>query len=262
MTTLREIITGLQTPTPRHGIGFIPRSFNESIKSPGTYGALAVPYVEHGWIRQLLDDICGPFGWQIDTKEVSKLICVGIGILNPETNEWIWKWSTGQDEPFVEGKKRPMQSSGRGIFSLSFKRAAYQWGIGSDVLKLKPLWVPCTAYMSRKDNEMKFKDWAQDPITFYYRSTQPQQPQRPSAGTATVERKADRQTGEVLSPQASESKDLIEMKNKCYAYADTMCGMSAAEATKFIQPYIDENGKNVLAYQLAWNGLMDHRKQM
>jgi len=261
MNNLDEIIEGLQTPTPPYGIGFIPRSLNESTREPGTYGALAVPYVEHAWVRELLDRICTPFGWQLDTKEVADLLCVGIGILNPETNEWIWKWDTGHDIPFVPGKTTiKMTASGRGIFSLSFKRAAYNWGIGSDIRNLKPKWVPCTAFLSKKDNEMKFKDWLKDPLPIVMGRQPEPEPLQPAGTATTTPRLPDPQTGELLSPQASAAGDPKKMYNKCISYAKTMCNMTVEEAEKFIQPYLDEHGKNDAAYQLAWNGLVDYRR--
>jgi len=260
MTTLAKIIEGLATPTPKHGVGFIPRSFSESTRNPGTYGALAVPYVENAWVRELLDRTCGPFGWQTDTKEVAGLICVGLGIFNPDTGEWIWKWDTGQDNPFQAGKTEPMSSSGRGVFTTSFKRAAYQWGIANDILRRKPIWTTCTAYKSKKDNKMKFKDWSRDPLQSNGPQTRRQPPPRP-AGTATVERKADQQTGEVLlSPQAETEGKIEKMRDKCFGYAKSLLDMNDEEIAKFLQPYLDEHGENALAYQIAWNGLVDYRR--
>jgi len=256
---LDAIITGLKTPTPKSGIGFIPRSFNESTRQPGTYTALAVPYVEHTWIRELLDRLCTPFGWQTDTKEVSGLICVGLAILNPESGEWIWKWDTGHDTPFVPGKPSPKKTeSGRGVFTTSFKRAAYNWGIGHDIIRLKPVWAKCSAYKSKKDNQMKFKEFIGDPLA--PRNGAPPPPPLP-AGTAAVESKPDQQTGEVLlSPQADTAGDPKKMYNKCISYAATFCNMNEEEAKKFIQPYLDEHGESDTAYQIAWNGLVDYRR--
>jgi len=264
MNDLNSIIEGLKTQTPRSGIDFTPRYISESTQQPGTYGAVAVPYVLASWIRELLDRTCTPFGWQTDTKEVAGLLCVGIGILNPDTGDWLWKWDTGHDAPFNPNKPPTSATSmGKGVFTTSFKRAAYNWGIGTDVLSLGTKWVACQVYM--KDGKPKHKGWTSDPaIAFGYRveGRQPQEP-RPEpvsvAGTA-VERKADHETGEILSPQAGESDGFEKMKDKCIGYAKGMCEMSEEAALEFIQPYIDEHGENELAYQVAWNGLVDFRR--
>lgn len=260
MVKLHDIIQGLQTPTPKHGIGFKPRSVNESRQQPGTYAALALPYVEHSWIKQLLDVICTPFGWQSDAKEVAGLLCVGIGILNPDTDEWIWKWDTGHDAPFQEGKSSTsssMVSSGRGVFSTSFKRAAYQWGIGNDVLNMGTRWVPCEA--SKQGDKIKFRTWAKDPLPYFGYTPRIVQPE-PPAGTATVERKVDQQTGEIISPEVDAAQEIEKIKNKCYSYADAMCEMTLEEATRFIKDYLDKHGESVAAYKIAYNGLVDYRR--
>ena len=275
MSSLEDIITGLQTPTPRKGIDFTPRYVSESKQRPGTYNALAVPYVKASWIRELLDLTCTPFGWQTDTKEVAGLLCVGIAILNPDTGAWLWKWDTGHDAPFNPAKPPTNATSmGKGVFTTSFKRAAYNWGIGTDVLSLGTKWVACKVYM--KDGKPKHKEWTSDPaIAFGYRKSaqRPAVPATEPAVPATERADVDQETGEVLSPQAEdqETGEVLSpqaeggtatnvLKDKCLGYAKSMCDMDEEQALAFIQPYIDEHGENELAYQVAWNGLVDFRR--
>lgn len=79
-----------------------------------------VAYVDARDVMGLLDDVCGPDGWQSDYKEVKGHMYGGIGIRS-ESGEWVWKWDCGA-ETDIEGEK--------GEASDAFKRAAVKWGIG------------------------------------------------------------------------------------------------------------------------------------
>lgn len=79
-----------------------------------------VAYVDSRDVMALLDEVCGPDGWQSDYKQVKNSMYGGIAIRS-ESGEWVWKWDCG-DETDIEGKK--------GEASDAFKRAAVKWGVG------------------------------------------------------------------------------------------------------------------------------------
>ena len=72
----------------------------------------------------ILDDVIGQFNWQCEFKEVNGVVYCGIGILEPSSKDWIWKWDAGA-ETKVEQEK--------GQASDAFKRAGFKWGIGREL---------------------------------------------------------------------------------------------------------------------------------
>lgn len=74
-----------------------------------------------------LDKVCGPLGWQRRHELIDGQLFCHVGILNPETSEWIWKSDVGV-ESRTEAEK--------GRSSDSFKRACFNWGIGRELYDL------------------------------------------------------------------------------------------------------------------------------
>ena len=72
---------------------------------------------------QILIETVGQ-NWTNDTKVVKDVLWAGIGIINPENGEYIWRWSAGTESNMEKQK---------GEDSDSFKRAAFRWGIGSEL---------------------------------------------------------------------------------------------------------------------------------
>lgn len=80
----------------------------------------------------ILDETVGAYSWQRDHKELKGVIYAGVGILNNEFGEWIWKWDAGA-ESYTEKEK--------GEASDSFKRACVNWGIGRELYTAPFIWV-------------------------------------------------------------------------------------------------------------------------
>ena len=74
-----------------------------------------------------LDLVCGQANWQRDHKEVKGVVYCGIGIeVNEDVNNnlWVWKWDAG-----TEGQTEKDKAAA----SDSFKRSAFNWGIGREL---------------------------------------------------------------------------------------------------------------------------------
>lgn len=232
MNKMDEIINKLQAPTPTEHIKFVPKNVIKSQYGEDEHVALATPHVDIAFVRQRLDDACGPFGWTLETKEVNGLTFAGIGIKNPDTQEWVYKWDTGQDEPYStggedEGDKYSM--SARGIFSTCVKRAAYQWGVARDVLNIRLFYCKCE--VSHKNNKPYFKKWIENPLSKMFNG-------KPPAGPAT-ETNAD---------------DVAEARKKTEAFAKE-CYMTDADFPNFARPYLLKTGETLASYRDIWNAL-------
>jgi|FLOH01.1.fsa_nt_gi hypothetical protein len=92
--------------------------------------AICIPYIDARDAQNLLDDVCGPEGWQSDFKGAGSLLMGGIGI--KVEDEWLWKWDTGT-ETRIEKEK--------GHASDAFKRAGVHWGIGRFLYGIAPVKV-------------------------------------------------------------------------------------------------------------------------
>lgn len=73
---------------------------------------------------RILDETVGAMDWQRDHKELKGNMYAGIGIWDAAKGQWIWKWDCGT-ESYTEAEK--------GEASDSFKRAAFNWGIGREL---------------------------------------------------------------------------------------------------------------------------------
>lgn len=115
--------------------------------SSGRFWAIVVPYVTNRAIMRTLDEVFGKLNWQNTFEEIrGKGVRCGIGVLNPDTNEWIWKYD-GADETQIESTK--------GGISSAMKRTAVQWGIGRHLYTMPIVYAICSSERP-KDNY----DWA------------------------------------------------------------------------------------------------------
>jgi hypothetical protein len=147
--SLNEIVEILQAPTPPKEIKFL--GFG-----PKNGKAVAIPYVDMVFVAGRLDEACGPFGWQSDIRlDASGEIAVGLGIRDPDYNEWLWRWDVGS-----EGKKADHGSKEE--VTAAIKRAASQWGIARDLREIPKLRVACNSYEG-KDKKQKWSSWKENP---------------------------------------------------------------------------------------------------
>lgn len=111
----------LSNPLEASNIDFKPQSlFKWNTHGEEAIYCTLVPYKDARVDMYMLDDICGPGGWQNKYDRDSKgVLQCGIGIKCEE--EWVWKWSNGVPSQFDKEK---------GEYSDAFKRAGFMWGIG------------------------------------------------------------------------------------------------------------------------------------
>src|SRR3990167_4413231 len=95
--TIQSVVDALQAPTPHSEIRYLPRSPKSTGNNGSAGQAVAIPYVGSEFVEARLDQACGPFGWQTQIIHAGTTIAVGVGILNPETREWLWRWDVGKE---------------------------------------------------------------------------------------------------------------------------------------------------------------------
>lgn len=80
----------------------------------------------------ILDETFGNMNWQREHKEIKGNLYCGISVWDSEKNQWITKWDCGV-ESFSEKEK--------GESSDSFKRSAFNFGIGRELYSAPFIWV-------------------------------------------------------------------------------------------------------------------------
>jgi hypothetical protein len=126
-------------------------------KGNGSYIGQALSYADARFTMQRLDEVMGPFGWQTEVREVSGIVCVGIGIKVPRSGAWVWKWDTGMDPEAETSEASDDPNAYKGVVSGGLKRAGVQWGIARDLYSIPKKWLPCSAIMVK--GELKFQAW-------------------------------------------------------------------------------------------------------
>jgi hypothetical protein len=79
-----------------------------------------------------LDEVVGAMNWQNDFKVINDNLYCGIGILDEDTKNWVWKWDCGTESNTEKEK---------GEASDSFKRAGFKWGIGRELYSAPFTWI-------------------------------------------------------------------------------------------------------------------------
>jgi len=157
--TMEEIARALQAPFPAERVSWKP----QTVKGER---ALAVPYVDARDVAERLDEVVGPFNWQSDHRYEGNQLLSGIGIRNPETSEWIWKWDAGLVVAEARGGSgREVSADERikatkGTISDGFKRAAVLWGVFRYAYRLPKAWVPYDAERRRLLEVPTLPAWA------------------------------------------------------------------------------------------------------
>ena len=115
--------------------------------------ALAVAYLDAREVAQRLDEVVGPLGWQVVHQILGDQLVTGIGIRDPTSASWIWKWDSGfvgrregedergAGEPDPRRRSEDEEKSRKGTLSDGLKRAAVLWGIGRYLYRLPKVWV-------------------------------------------------------------------------------------------------------------------------
>ena len=102
------------------------------VQSSKANGSILLLYKNARCDMNILDETVGSMNWQRDHKELNGAMYAGVGIYDPERNEWVWKWDCGA-ESNTDAQK--------GAASDSFKRACVNWGIGRELYTAPFIWV-------------------------------------------------------------------------------------------------------------------------
>lgn len=120
---LNEAVKELAKPFPKESIHWRVGATNRE-RTKG----IALAYIDARDLMDRLDQVVGAANWQ--NKYDGNGLC-GIGIKDPESGEWIWKWNAA-GETKVEAEK--------GQASDSFKRAGVLWGVARYLYGLPNVW--------------------------------------------------------------------------------------------------------------------------
>lgn len=97
-------------------------------------GATFLLYKDARCDMNILDETFGITGWQRKHEVINGNLYCGIGIWNSNINEWIWKWDCGTESNAEKEK---------GEASDSFKRAAFNIGIGRELYTAGLIFISC-----------------------------------------------------------------------------------------------------------------------
>ena len=219
--TLEEIQEALSAPTPNEFIKWKPTNLRK--ENDGGFSALAFAHADARFVQNRLDEVVGTFNWQSEAEVVGGLLLVKIGILNPESNEWIWKADTGQIGDDDSGGF----GGGKGLFSGGFKRAGYQWGIARDLYDLPTPRCRCKGW--EKNGKIYFRGWIENPWA--------------KAESRETERlhRSQVETGSDTDPTEPTVDYIPANSTTFYALAYTKLKIEREQAKDVLQPFIDKS---------------------
>lgn len=228
--TFREIQDALQKPVPLDRISYKPQSIQKDKRNQ--FSAQALPHTDARFFQERLDEVVGPFNWQSASRVESGMLFVGIAIRHPETDEWLWRWDTGQDEAEIGSGAF---GGGRGLFSMGFKRAGYQWGIGRSIYAMPSPRVRCRAFENKKGRYV-FLAWMDDPATGEIYSDDPGE-SKPEAASSGPKKSTKRKptVGEDIS------QDMTINSTVFFDLAYSKLDMSREDATLLIRDFQDDS---------------------
>lgn len=152
---IQPIITKLNAPFPASVINWKPQSISKDKTR-----ALAVAYIDARDVMVRLDEVIGPFNWQVKHEQQGEQTVTGLGLKHPLTGEWIWK----QDVGFVGGSESnnddEQMKAIKGTASDGLKRAAVAWGIGRYLYSLPKTWVDYDADKRQLKTAPPLPKWA------------------------------------------------------------------------------------------------------
>ena len=95
-------------------------------------GAVLLLYKDARCDMNILDETVGAFNWQREHKLIGEVMYCGISIYDKDKNEWITKWDAGSESTMEKEK---------GASSDSYKRSAFNWGIGRELYTSPFIWI-------------------------------------------------------------------------------------------------------------------------
>lgn len=188
--------------------GLRPDEIDVRIGSVTAKGVSLLLYKDARCDMNILDETLGPQGWQRKHEVINGNLYCGIGIWNGDINEWIWKWDCGT-ESYTEKEK--------GEASDSFKRAAFNVGIGRELYTAGFIFIPCPT--KKKDsgkgyeleNTYQFSGIRISDIE--YRETENK---REIVGLTIVDRngKDIYKRGQIIFDDEQDTEDVTDVENK------------------------------------------------
>ena len=119
--------------------GLRPDEIDVRVGSVSAKGVSLILYKDARCDMNILDETYGPEGWQRRHEVINGNLYCGIGIWNKEIGEWVWKWDCG-----TESRKDGEGNEKKGEASDSFKRAAFNVGIGRELYTAGFTFVQCS----------------------------------------------------------------------------------------------------------------------
>lgn len=199
----------------------------------------------------VLDEVIGQFGWQCEFKEVNGVVYCGIGIQEPTTKEWLWKWDAGS-ESNVEKEK--------GQASDAFKRAGFKWGIGRELytaprIRVKadkagvqdgkcftPFEVETIEYENGEITKLVIKHAWNDDILFLWFASQPNDAPDKFVAPSANDKATEKQVNVILKAYAGKEDKLETLMEKMKLGGDIR-NMTVSQAATIIQKLAERGWK-------------------
>lgn len=247
--TAQDILEILQAPTPWKSMNFLPRGVRKSGRG-GLGTAVAIPYVSSDFVEKRLDSACGAFGWQSQIIDACSTVAMGIGIFNPDSQEWLWRWDIGSDN-----EKKSNQPQKEEVTS-ALKRAARQWGIARDLKDIPKLRVTCK--VREVNGTVKFVAWSEKPRDAIQRFVQSGDGERGQREEETGSDPSDEISSDPSDEVKSEKEPTpTEARTTLFSYAVEDVEMTQSEAAAWIRDQEKEHGKTVEAYRKMYKILKE-----
>ncbi len=116
-------------------------------------GASLLLYKDARCDMNILDEVFGPMWWQRRHEVINGNLYCGIGIYNNDIKDWVWKWDCG-----IESRADGEGNEKKGEASDSFKRAAFNIGIGRELYTAGFIFIKCETEPIQNSNRYKLKN--------------------------------------------------------------------------------------------------------
>ncbi len=248
---LKEILAILERATPPQEVYYLPRGVRAKGNSKTEGFARAVPYIESIYVENTLDEAAGKFGWQSDLKGNGGVLCAGVGIKDPSTKEWLWRWDVGLE-------KAQDKHGSKSEVTGAIKRAARQWGIGRDLKDYPKPTVPCKIWID-KGGKVKWSGWSVSPRTVVMEgggSENGEQKTEEAAAAAASAAAAGQQAEAKMTTTESTGEITTAMARKMvWDFAVRECDYTETGANKWIADQEKEIGMTVEGYRKMYGML-------
>lgn len=133
---LDTVLRQLKAPFPASQVSWKPQTISKDKAR-----AMAVAYIDARDVMDRLDDVVGPFNWQVEHREAAGQLITGLGVRHPQDGQWRWKWDIGFVGGSASDNDDEQMKAIKGTASDGLKRAAVLWGIGRYLYSLPKQWL-------------------------------------------------------------------------------------------------------------------------